>query len=245
MELSVRLQAVADMVSKGRRVADIGCDHGYVSIYLCREKQCSRVIAMDVRKGPLERAKVNIARFGLQDYIETRLSDGTNALEPGEADAVLLSGMGGRLIKRILEEGFERLGIFPELVLQPQSEIFLVRAFLRQQGIKIIDETMVLDEGKYYSVIKAVSDREPEERKGAEGFRNRESIGGEYGQYRQMTEDYFGPVLLKKRPRVFEEYLKREAEKTKTLLLKVTDRERTEELKEYLSYVEEAIAGGS
>lgn len=214
------------MVSKGRRVADIGCDHGYVSIYLCRRGLCSRVIAMDVRQGPLERARANIKKYGLSDYIETRLSDGTGALEPGEADALVISGMGGRLMIRILEEGFARLGKFPELVLQPQSEIFLVRAFLRQQGIKIIDETMVLDEGKYYTVIKAGG------------------AGAERGGYRQITEDYFGPVLLVKRPRVFEEYLQKEAEKTKELLLKVTKRERIEELTQYLSLVEEAIAGG-
>lgn len=246
MELSVRLQAVADMVSEGRRVADIGCDHGYVSIYLYRRKQCPRVIAMDVRQGPLERAKANIARFGLSDYIEARLSDGTDALEPGEADTLLLSGMGGRLIVRILEEGFARLGKFPELVLQPQSEIFLVRAFLRQQGIKIIDETMVLDEGKYYSVIKAAYMEPPvypHDKKPAGITGDTGKAGGTDRTYRQIVEDYFGPVLLVKRPRVFEEYLQKEAEKTKALLLKVTKQERIEELKEYLSYVEEAVAG--
>ena len=76
MELSKRLQAVADMVTPNKRVADIGCDHGYISIYLCTKKLASKVIAMDVRKGPLERAKNNIEKYGLSDYIETRLSDG-------------------------------------------------------------------------------------------------------------------------------------------------------------------------
>ncbi|MGN0131108.1 MAG: tRNA (adenine(22)-N(1))-methyltransferase [Lachnospiraceae bacterium] len=240
MNLSVRLQAVADMVSKGRRVADIGCDHGYVSIYLCRQKQCPRIIAMDVKKGPLDRAKANIERYGLSDYIETRLSDGTSALEPGEADALLISGMGGRLTIRILEEGFERLGKFSELVLQPQSEIFLVRAFLRQQGIKIVDENMVLDEGKYYSIIKAVYEEKEQLQEMTGTMLNTESE--EAGNsYRQMVEDYFGPVLLVKRPPVFEEYLQKEAEKTKSLLLKVTKQERIRELQEYLTYVEEAL----
>lgn len=221
MELSVRLQAVADMVSEGRKVADIGCDHGYVSIYLCREKHCPRVIAMDVKKGPLERAKANISRYGLSDYIETRLSDGTNALEPGEVDTLLLAGMGGRLMIRIMEAGLERLDSLSEFVLQPQSEIFLVRAFLRQQGIKIVDEDMVLDDGKYYSVIKAVRDGKEQQAK--------------------PVEDYFGPVLLRKRPPVFEAYLQKEAEKTTQLLERVTKQERILELKEYLTYVKEAL----
>ncbi len=227
MELSVRLQAVADMVSKGRRVADIGCDHGYVSIYLYRQRQCERVIAMDVKKGPLERAKTNIERYGLSDYIDVRLSDGTAALNPGEADTLLMSGMGGRLTIRILEEGFARLGRFEELVLQPQSELFLVRAFLRQQGIQIVDEQMVIDDGKFYTIIKA----QPQE----------DVTEGQKGAYRQIVEDYFGPVLLKKRPEAFLLYLQKEAEKTEELLQKVTKQERRDELAAYLSYVEEAL----
>lgn len=228
MELSVRLQAVADMVSKGRRVADIGCDHGYVSIYLYRQRQCERVIAMDVKKGPLERAKTNIERYGLSDYIDVRLSDGTAALNPGEADTLLMSGMGGRLTIRILEEGFARLGRFEELVLQPQSELFLVRAFLRRQGIQIVDEQMVIDDGKFYTIIKA----QPQDG---------DDVEGQKGAYRQIVEDYFGPVLLKKRPEAFLLYLQKEAEKTKELLQKVTKQERRDELQTYLSYVEEAL----
>lgn len=228
MELSVRLQAVADMVSKGRRVADIGCDHGYVSIYLYRQRQCERVIAMDVKKGPLERAKTNIERYGLSDYIDVRLSDGTAALNPGEADTLLMSGMGGRLTIRILEEGFARLGRFEELVLQPQSELFLVRAFLRRQGIQIVDEQMVIDDGKFYTIIKA----QPQDG---------DDVEGQKGAYRQIVEDYFGPVLLKKRPEAFLLYLQKEAQKTKELLQKVTKQERRDELQTYLSYVEEAL----
>ena len=235
MELSVRLQAVADMVSKGRRVADIGCDHGYVSIYLYRQRQCERVIAMDVKKGPLERATTNIKRYGLSEYIDVRLSDGTAALQPGEVDTLLMSGMGGRLTIRILEEGFARLGRFEELVLQPQSELFLVRAFLRQQGIKIVDENMVVDDGKFYTVIKAQPMVQDESQAvicvNAQGE----------SKYRQIVEDYFGPVLLKKRPEAFLMYLQKESEKTKQLLEQVTKQERRDELQTYLSYVEEAL----
>jgi tRNA (adenine22-N1)-methyltransferase len=231
MELSSRLQAVADMVTEGRKVADIGCDHGYVSIYLCRQKKCPKVIAMDVKKGPLERARTNIARYGLSQYIEVRLSDGANALQKGEADTLLLAGMGGRLVIRIVGQAFERLGEFEELILQPQSELFLVRAFLRQNEMEIVDETMVLDDGKYYTVIKAQP--EADCTKGIEGRKEKE--------YRPIVEDYFGPVLLQKRPQVFEKFLEKELEKTEMLLAQIKNPQRTAELQEYLSYVKEAL----
>lgn len=217
------------MVSEGTRAADIGCDHGYVPIALCRDKRCTCVIAMDIKKGPLERARKNIERFGLTDYIETRLSDGTDALEPGEADTLIIAGMGGRLTIRILTEGFAHFLKFDELVLQPQSEIFRVREFLRLQGISIIDEAMVFEDGKYYTIIKASC--EPKRQTKDTDDRSR----------RTVLEDYFGPVLLKKRPAVFEKFLQKEAEKTKKLLTQVTKQERIRELQQYLSYVEEAL----
>ena len=102
MQLSIRMQAVADMVTPGGRIADIGTDHGYVPIYLVEQNKTDHAIAMDVRKGPLARAGENIVRFGCSDRIETRLSDGLAMLKPGEADTVIIAGMGGLLSIRIL-----------------------------------------------------------------------------------------------------------------------------------------------
>ena len=76
----MRLCAIAGMVTKGNRLADVGCDHGYLSIYLVEERIVPSAIAMDVRPGPLSRARENISRYGLEDYIETRLSDGLTKL---------------------------------------------------------------------------------------------------------------------------------------------------------------------
>ena len=156
LDLSKRLQAVANLVSPKRRVADIGCDHGYVSIYLADVRKCPKVIAMDVRKGPLSQAQNNIHRFGMDDRIETRLSDGTALLKPDEVDTLLISGMGGRLIMRIVSEGLDRLGAFKELVLQPQSEAELVRKFLREHDYIIVDEDFVIEDGKNYPMMKAI-----------------------------------------------------------------------------------------
>lgn len=236
MELSNRLRTVADMVTEGSRVADIGCDHGYTSIYLWKEKKCRRIIAMDVRKGPLERAETNINKYHLSEYIEVRLSDGAEALKENEADTLLMSGMGGRLTIDILKRAFQRFGKSFELVLQPQSEIFLVRAFLRKEGIKIVDEAMALDQGKYYPVIKA----QPKSGREGTAFGDKEECEGRK-KYPQIVEDYFGPVLLDKRPEVFLDFLKKEKEKTGSLLSRVTKEERRKELQEYLLYVETAM----
>ncbi len=94
MLLSDRMRAVAGLVQPCKSMADIGCDHGYVAMELVKSNVCRHVIAMDINRGPLDRAKRNIADFCLQDYIETRLSDGVSALRAGEVDGIICAGMG-------------------------------------------------------------------------------------------------------------------------------------------------------
>lgn len=154
MQLSKRLYMNAELVPDGSSVADIGCDHGYVSIYLAEKKNC-RVIAMDVKEGPLSIAKKNISRAGLQDIIECRLSDGLTELEPGEADTLLLAGMGGRLILSILQKKPEVMRRIQTLVLQPQSDFREVRAGLSALGFVIQKESYCMDAGKDYVAICA------------------------------------------------------------------------------------------
>lgn len=156
MQLSERLSSVASMVTAGNCLADVGTDHGYVPIYLYERQIIPRAIAMDVNKGPLERARVHIAEYGFQNKIETRLSDGLAALKPGEADSVTIAGMGGPLIIRILSAYPEVTASLKELILQPQSEISEVRVWLGEQGYEIVEEHMVFEDGKYYSMFKAV-----------------------------------------------------------------------------------------
>lgn len=155
MELSKRLQAVADMVTVGNTAADIGCDHGYVSIYLILNQICPKVIAMDVNTGPLEKAKEHIRRYGLEAYIETILSDGTLNMPENAVDTLLCAGMGGKLTVKILTEGSHKIESLKELILQPQSEIHLVRRYVRQHGFVVTKEDMIHEDGKYYPVMKA------------------------------------------------------------------------------------------
>lgn len=160
IQLSVRLQTVADQMLSGGVVADIGCDHGFTSIYLVSQGKAAAAIAMDVREGPLQRAKTHVAEAGLQDRIALRLSDGTAALMPGEADTILISGMGGALMEKILRAKPEVTRQVKELILSPQSDVYRVRHCLHELGFRIVRETMVFDMGKYYVVLRAVPGEE-------------------------------------------------------------------------------------
>lgn len=153
MRLSKRLALVASFVHEGGSLADIGTDHGYIPIALVSRGTVSGAIAMDVRQGPLERAKAHIREHRLEDRIETRLSDGAAMLQPGEADTVVIAGMGGELVIHIMEGGRHLWEQVNQWVLSPQSELDKVRQFLRDHGFVIIREDMVEEEGKYYTVM--------------------------------------------------------------------------------------------
>lgn len=158
LNISDRLKKVANCVCNGSRVADIGCDHAYTAIYLMKNNIARHVVALDINKGPLERAKKNIELFGLEQLIETRLSDGGKELKIGEVDTLLISGMGGRLTNKILEDSLGIVRQCKQLVLQPQSEVYLVREYLGNIGYRIIYEDMLIEDGKFYIIINAVNE---------------------------------------------------------------------------------------
>lgn len=189
MELSKRLYAVASLVTEGASVADIGTDHGYVPIYLMKNKIASKVIALDINKGPLERARMHVIGHGLKGQIETRLSDGLKNVKPGEVDTMIAAGMGGGLVIKILNDSREVVDQLTYCILQPQSEIAKVRKYLAKNQLKIVDEDMVEEDGKFYPMMKVVHG-EPEK----------------YEEY----EYIYGKKLLEKKHIVLEKYLLRE-----------------------------------
>ena len=154
MQLSKRLEAIVKLAGTCHCVADVGTDHGYIPIYMTEHHLTEKAIAMDVNKGPLERAQRNIRAYRMEQQIPTRLSDGVAKLKAMEADCVIIAGMGGLLTIRILEAGKEILTTVPAMILQPQSEIGQVRKFLAEHGYRITAEDMVLDEGKYYPMMR-------------------------------------------------------------------------------------------
>ena len=206
MELSKRLNAVAALVTDGYRLADIGTDHAYIPICLAGTGRIPEAVAMDVNPGPLLRAEENIRMHGLEDRIKTRISDGFASLEKGEADAAVIAGMGGPLMIRILREGAEVVSTLKECVLQPQSEIEKVRAFLLEEGFFFLDEDMVEEDGKYYPMMKAAcpgSKISSLRESGAPGADIRKTDWDE-------TELLYGKCLLKDKNPVLRQYLERE-----------------------------------
>ena len=163
IELSQRMRAVADMVRPGSRVCDIGCDHAFVSIYLVANGIADRVIASDVRTGPCAIARDNIARWNMSDRIDLRLGDGLSTIHEGEAESVIIAGMGGMLITDILENGKNVVRTTRQLVLQPQSEIEHVRRYIHSHGWVIQRECMLKDAGKYYVVMDVRTTQNPDQ----------------------------------------------------------------------------------
>lgn len=200
IKLSSRMQYVSDLVSK-RNVADIGCDHAFVSIYLIQTGKADKVLAMDVKDGPVGIAKENIALYGFEDYIEVRKSNGFEAAEVGEIDCAIIAGMGGHLIVDILEKGkaFTDYGV--DLILQPQSDIPFVREYLHNIGYNIVNERMLIEEGKYYSIIKAVK-----------GITN---------QVLNEEQIKYGPCLLEKKDGTLLGFLKHSIAKNKEIIAKI------------------------
>ena len=227
MQLSERLSTVASMVTAGNCLADVGTDHGYVPIYLYERKMIPRAIAMDVNKGPLERAALHIAESGMKDVIETRLSDGLTALKPGEADSIVIAGMGGPLIIRILSAYPEVTASAKELILQPQSEVFLVREWLSGQKYEITEEHMVFEDGKYYPMFKAVKNP----------------------SFKGLTakECKFGRIKVLQEPEILKAFLNREITAKKEILKKLEteatekSRIRAEEMKQLIFEYEEML----
>ena len=136
IKLSKRMKAVASMVTQGYKLCDVGTDHGYVPISLVTDGTIPEAIAVDINKGPLERANLHIRSCGLEDKITTRLSDGLSAVKEGEAESIIIAGMGGELVIHILTEGDAVCKKAKELILQPQSDIHKVRYYVRNAGIR-------------------------------------------------------------------------------------------------------------
>lgn len=140
--------------TKGGVIADVGTDHAYIPVRLITDALAERVIATDVRRGPLESARCNVIKSGCADKIDLRLGSGLSPLSVGECGTIIIAGMGGELICRILEEGRHVWESTQRLILSPQSELSFVRHYLEQNGFEILQEKMLKEEGKYYVVME-------------------------------------------------------------------------------------------
>ncbi len=213
VHLSKRLLSVASHVHETGVVADVGCDHGFTSIYLATEENIKHVIAMDIGEGPLSRAKEHMKEYHAETKVSIRQSDGLEKLEAGEADTILISGMGGILMCRILEKDMHVVKSTKELVLSPQSDIPMVRKCLHRIGFRIDEEDMVYDQGKYYVIIHAVPGSE---------------------RYEDEVFYRYGKCLIMEKNPVFLEYIKLRKKQTEKIIGSMEEKKLSSEGEERL-----------
>ncbi len=155
MNLDNRLSAVAAMVSDGGVFADCGTDHAYIPIYLIKNGISQRGYASDINKGPLNSAKTNIENEGLGDKIQTVLTDGLDGYNDTAITDIIIAGMGGELIMKIIDRSALVRTAKPYLILQPMSHEDKLRVYLNSHGFETSDERIVSEGDKLYVVIKA------------------------------------------------------------------------------------------
>lgn len=205
--LSPRLKAIADLISPCNCFADIGTDHAYLPVYLCGIGKCRKAVASDVNKGPLKRAEKTVLEYGKYDKIDLRLGGGLETVLKDEADSVVIAGMGGLIIAKILEDGREKINDGCKIVLQPMTAVPELREYLYNNGWTVTEEHLVREDEKIYNII--------------------EICKGESGVVPTEAELFVGKELMKKRPENYDEYLKRRIKKLSVMIdgLKASDSE--------------------
>ena len=180
IELGERLTRVASFVPNGAKVCDVGSDHAYLLVYLIQNDQITSAIAGEVIEGPFLSAKQTVHDYRMEDRIEVRLGDGLQILSKEDnITAVTICGMGGELISRILDAGYNvgHLNGKERLILQPNVAEHFVREWLMNHSYSIVQETVVRDNHRLYEIIVA----EPVDKR---------------VEYTELELKY-GPILLK------------------------------------------------
>lgn len=229
-DLSIRLQKAAEFVPQDARLADIGSDHAYLPVALMLQDKISYGIAGEVVVGPYESAKRQVARNGLESKIDVRLADGLEAVDlSDQVSAITICGMGGVLIRDILQRGKEnnRLSGKERLILQPNVGERQLRQWLVAEGYTITDESIIEENNKIYEIIVA------------EKFLDTP----EYSD----RELFFGPALLVEKSPVFIEKWQHKLIKTENILnsLRQSDQDVSEKIREVeqeIEWIKEVLA---
>ena len=181
MELSPRLQAIAEQVPQGARLVDVGTDHGYLPVWLLRSGCIDSAIATDLREGPLNRARETAGRFGVAERISFRLCDGLSAIRQEEVDTVAIAGMGGETITTILDAApWTKEGTL--LLLQPMTGSAELRQWLQEHGYQITGERIACEGERLYNVL-AVKGGEMSPLSPAELWAGRQNVGPQRLEY--------------------------------------------------------------
>ncbi len=160
IHLSNRLQKLAGYVPTGSVMADIGTDHGYLPVYLVSQGICTRAVAADINKGPLESARAHVEQYQVSDKIDLRLGNGLERVQPGEVDTIVIAGMGGGTIRDILQAAPETAIHARRLILQPMADEAELRNYLINHGWSLVDEELLLEDNRLYLILVAERGRE-------------------------------------------------------------------------------------
>ncbi|WP_079479641.1 tRNA (adenine(22)-N(1))-methyltransferase [Halobacillus salinus] len=200
-QLSKRLQLVADYLPEGANFADIGSDHAYLPCYVCIKDKEAKAIAGEVNRGPLDSAKREVASHNLEDRIQTRLGSGLSVLTEGEVQQITIAGMGGPLIRDILDEGRDKLSSVNRIIVQPNIDARSIRKWFVEYGYELIAEEILEENGHIYEVLVA-------------------QPGDPLKPYSQNQEKelWFGPYLLRESSSVFQKKWQEELETKKYIL---------------------------
>lgn len=184
---TIRLKEIANYLENSDRLADIGCDHGYLGI-LAIEKGITFLQLIDNKEEPLKSAIRNLKNYDFYNNqkitIAYTLSSGLNDLLPN-ISAITIAGMGGRLITKIFSDDLDKLKKLDKIIIQANTDLYLLRSYLSDNSLEIVDETIIYDSGKYYEIIVCRYN--------------------ENSKICLLSEDekFFGPVLLMKRSNTF------------------------------------------
>ncbi|MFS0646921.1 tRNA (adenine(22)-N(1))-methyltransferase [Siminovitchia sp. 179-K 8D1 HS] len=231
VHLSKRLQAVVSCIPRGMRIADIGSDHAYLPCHVIKRGISSFAIAGEIADGPLHSAKQQVKKSGVGDCVDVRKGDGLHVLTAGEVDCIIIAGMGGRLISRILEEGKAKLAGVTRLILQPNIGAVHIRQWLMNNGWELVSEQILEDEEKIYEVLVA-------------------QRGEPMKPYRHVEKELLlGPFLLKENSEAFRKKWRGELQRWEKIVQNL-DRSQTrldtltkkEEFLRKIALVKEALA---
>lgn len=212
-KLSNRLEAVANNIPAGARLADIGSDHAYLPCNVLKKGIVPEAIAGEVAEGPYQSALEQVQSENLEEKIAVRKGDGLEVIQPGEVDCITIAGMGGTLISNILERGKTKLDGVTRLVLQPNVGSFAVRSWLINNGWELIKEEILKEDGKIYEIL--VAER-----------------GEPLKPYQQTNHEegiLFGPFLMAEKSPIFKEKWNQEKKNWERILSQLNEAVQNEE----------------
>lgn len=246
MEISKRLSVIVDMIDKDSSIADIGTDHAYVPIEAVKKGISTRAIASDINRGPIEKARDNVKRNNLHGKIECRLGPGLSTINPGEVEGGIIAGMGGNLIRDIIEKDLEVFKKMDFLIAQPTQNPEIFRKYVYENGYEIIDEELCFDEGIYYEYIKIKYSPYKKENLILSPYK-KENLMDSYDDKILDEIDYeISSILLKKKHELIGDYIRFKIEKYKKISTYINEDtessiRRKRELKSKIEKMEEML----